>query len=814
MDRGGPTDVLQSTTGKKRIVDEPLLTELLVKEGPCIADSVIRLPRRLRDEGFEAIECNIGYAYGEGPWNEGIRGTPYLQHTPLGGGLCAQATCFIASVICHRNIQTIFTIPEITAVVFGAQRSFELKGMKLDEIRQFFHDRRVGLRAIPQYEFGREPIRKKLVTAAFRSYVGSSVPVVLSVDMKQMLSSIVPGNNVPMSAKVVGDDLVDYYHCVALVGYSTSEEAFLINDPATYPFLKASIDEIYNVRCRFHRNTESEPLVQFIAVVPKSVRMPLLRGRTEYRTYLPGLLDQMLALQTSDRHPEIWTHLLDAGLRFGDYANYDPGTIRLVDLGGSDGELREDLKWLAENQIEFLLRAIREGHIDKSWHWIQYWRQPREGVTSESIWVWDAQQEPVEKYVTPQRYLRGVAYLVTDTGKWLWAYCPTGPAVANTAHETGLPKPLPPDQDLPEQPVKASVLSSYCTLGASMPDSLAWIDPYHSDTYGVEEERSKIANIPCEVYLLMEPETVYWSRKFGLENPETAVEFLASLSDQHAESLVEQVARNFRQMGSEIVAIASFVPEIARPSTSDDGRRGVQAVRRLIAIALRLQEAWGHPTHTIELVSGSRIQGIWANLPSKRANNVRPNVFNMVFSVDVLDEGTARTRLLDNLKAAVKGLEEQHKIYLALELEPGQYFNLRDWDSAVLIGEALQRDSQLRSRVGFNLDIGHWCVADIERDFLEYNKWEPNHPVRSRILHAHASAIHHCSHFGDIPLADVPPREEHELREWLKLIRQIAARRGTSEGDPPFSGHVSLELEAALNEQQVTESYRLLDGWL
>jgi hypothetical protein len=809
-----PSGRLSQNKAKREVI----LNKLLVQQGQSIADSIIRLPQRLADEGFHALECEIGYAYGEGTGEDSLSGTPFLQHTRIGGGLCAQATCFMASVLCHDRIKTIFAVPEITAITSGDPNRFELKGMEFNEIVDFFRDERVGLGSLPQCEDVSSPFMRRGIVTAFRSYLASGVPIVLSVNAEKMLEpgSIVDNNQVPINLKAAGTSWLDKYHCVALVGYSDEEDTFLMNDPATFPFLKASMDEIFNVRCLSEDSAATDPAVQYISdpavqcisVVPKQVKMPLLRKRMPDNTYLMGLLEQAMALQmaTPGRFVTICKTLANAGIKCDASDHYNLGTIRLVDFGKPDAELQQDLAWLPESYVEFLLKEVAEGTIRQTWHWIQLWQSSAPNSIP-SLWVWDAEQKPSVHFADPEKYLIGViAHLETKAHKdWSWDFYD--------------PNIYPPEDTVPEEEpeekpkkkpdeasIKPSLLSSYCAHGLSMPDSCEWIGPYNPANYpGSAENEDQISTVPAEVYLFMETEAKYWCDRFGIPDCKTAVDFLNMINDDQTKEITLQIIENLDKVQSKAVVIASFVPEIARSPDPTTGRcAGVNAVRRLIKFAEMFQEH-GHSVHTLELVAGSRIQGIEAHLRSRRVSEI-------TFFVDVLDDEITRPRLIENLVKSLKGLDDTQEIFLALELEPGHYSNLRNWSTAMMIGDSIQGNPHLQTRVGFNLDVGHWCVAGIERELLAHGR--PLHPVRSRILHAHVSAIHPCAHFGDIPLSDVSDMEFRELCAWLRLLRQILANPGGLPGDPPFSGYASLELEAVLSEQLVEESYYLLNQWI
>jgi hypothetical protein len=105
----------------------------VVHSGNCVADSVFPLPGWLGREGYKALSGEFGRAYGEG---KRIVGTPFLQHTPLGGGLCAQAACFMLIAIQERLVNSVPGIAEITALATGGKGPLELSGMNVSRIKR------------------------------------------------------------------------------------------------------------------------------------------------------------------------------------------------------------------------------------------------------------------------------------------------------------------------------------------------------------------------------------------------------------------------------------------------------------------------------------------------------------------------------------------------------------------------------------------------------------------------------------------------------------------------------------------------------
>ena len=64
-------------------------------DSPWIADCLLRIPDRFRD--FHVISCDLRSDYGEDLLDSDSQGlVPFVTHVLFGGGLCAQAACFMA----------------------------------------------------------------------------------------------------------------------------------------------------------------------------------------------------------------------------------------------------------------------------------------------------------------------------------------------------------------------------------------------------------------------------------------------------------------------------------------------------------------------------------------------------------------------------------------------------------------------------------------------------------------------------------------------------------------------------------------------
>lgn len=272
-----------------------------------------------------------------------------------------------------------------------------------------------------------------------------------------------------------------------------------------------------------------------------------------------------------------------------------------------------------------------------------------------------------------------------------------------------------------------------------------------------------------------------------------------------------------------LVALSSFLPQISFPDpTHKNHRLAVDALVGLIRLAKALRHS-GHPNlRIIELVSGTRIKGIWHGIwegAKPHPSGKRETFFAFR---DAGQDGPIQL-LAETLKDVCKkaGLEDKDDIVLACELEPGPLNVLRDEDSLLTFIDAIDRH-KLTRRVALNLDCAHWQLAQLAS--LHDSPLDKCRKIMGRVVHAHMSD-HARGHFGDVPIGDlgfelqsnVPANARLEpFRRWLDLLAwawfdpdELARRQG-----PAPSGYVSIELEACRGMDAVQKSLKVLRSLL
>lgn len=239
-----------------------------------IAESMLPIPDRLRNNSNFFITCSslieeFGYS-SECPL------VPFVTHVSFGGGLCAQATCFMA--LCFLEHEKVIGISEITQQSRGwiPNRSNEksgasadsllcVRGMVPNQMVSFFKNlNSPNLDAqLQHYSLDHEG-SAKVIAKAIRAYIRNHIPVIQIVSLEKMVGDLADKHR---GAVVVPVDAVnhdDYSHIPigaferrptaprrgiahSVVIFGCNETSFFINDPGTYPFLQCSDQQLIEI---------------------------------------------------------------------------------------------------------------------------------------------------------------------------------------------------------------------------------------------------------------------------------------------------------------------------------------------------------------------------------------------------------------------------------------------------------------------------------------------------------------------------------------------------------------------------------------
>lgn len=378
--------------------DQPVRSdESQVKSTNWIADCLLAPPPRLLQQQFQILTCGLGADYGEDAIHTA---TPFVTHISIGGGLCAQAAVFMA--LCLMEETEIFGISEITCLAAENPNHFEIHGLKPSTIERFL-TKSANLSA--QLQCVSNPILPnerettiETIRCVLRAYIENRIPILLMLSASRM-QGLGPGEKKPpkdanpiirSSGKSVEDDLqlplgekLAYaksavenwenvrsdYHCTVLVGCNDDASCFLINDPATMPFVKATVEQLFDSRSyKVGQNISGknshrlellfEPQIgefQFISVCPQGVNLPLLRLATQ-QPQVGGLINAIQPVRHQMDYPPIacawpairmhlgrWT---GTGMDFRSTLVLDDAAIGLVSASGLETD-----RWYWVSQI-------------------------------------------------------------------------------------------------------------------------------------------------------------------------------------------------------------------------------------------------------------------------------------------------------------------------------------------------------------------------------------------------------------------------------------------------------------------------------
>jgi hypothetical protein len=354
-----------------------------------------------------------------------------------------------------------------------------------------------------------------------------------------------------------------------------------------------------------------------------------------------------------------------------------------------------------------------------------------------------------------------------------------------------------------------SAISSFSTEGVLSP--LDWegrsLKTYQEIDHALKSVgRSDLCPVGVELYLAMEVDLEWLGRRLrGRESrvkdedrPINVAQFIASISpaelDIAALEINAMVQRNCGQR--QIVGFATFLPEIARSDDLHNPSRqeAVAALANILRLGRLLRTKYEHPVVFVEAVAGSRFRTLKKDSTAPLPNGTKRKP---EYQLLVDDEDTVRRRVLHSLNEALADVLSDGTIdefpCISLELEPGPYFSARNEASLRRLSANLRDYPQLSAKVGFNLDISHWCIAEVPSP----DEWK-DFDLKDRICHAHISGHHRAAHFGDC----LPNEKDWQrFKPWFRLLEELcngesqeARRRHRL---PPFSKYVSVEMEAA-----------------
>lgn len=305
--------------------------------------------------------------------------------------------------------------------------------------------------------------------------------------------------------------------------------------------------------------------------------------------------------------------------------------------------------------------------------------------------------------------------------------------------------------------------------------------------------------------------------QFDEESCSNALDYLSQIVNDDkamlkvAQSILRKKIGNAEK--APIVALTSFLPEISQDDPDPEASKPSKASRAVAALykLARVLRANGEKQlHVIEVVGGSRVQGLWRGRPETMRADLPKQTYFAIRKKKTEAIRALALALESSLRLACPKPDDE--LAIALELEPGPLYVLNDLSS---ISRCIAKiDRKYRSYVGLCLDIAHWHLACIKPD-------EVPPRLKQRIIHAHISD-HSKGHFGDLPVGDLgfelsgrgsTAAMLTEFEPWMKLLKEVWEKPRPNNLPLP-SRYISVELEAASSMESVNRSLRRLDRLL
>lgn len=828
-----------------------------LRKASSVADCVVTLPKRMRTAPWSVLTMpeEVLRQYGEGLNG---RAVPFMKHVKfLGGGMCAQACCFMANIICGKTARQIYACPEITAVsspddldrVKGGD--CEISGMTARDIARYFEA--VGLRAINQRHRQTEVSNAKdlallgtFMEPIVEAYIASGWPIIFLVDLGRMKgvgtynlpgTDILSENGVNVrKTRLVAKTPKHACHAVVGIGVDVSGlKRVVINDPAHLPYICTPTKKLIQAGTYQSDPDDSSPVLsgpQFIAVTPKNVRLPLL---SHHRCDIPGetgvqeipgldMLSRAFALEMLKEK--------DAVLR--SIFKMERVAFRLVDISQPwDPSFVFGMSVAMRKVTVALMTEIRH-ELPASHRWV--WLEIREGC----VLLWDAEFDIVRK---PNVGWRGPLILVSD-GQRRYAEFgqlsefPWGrdERTHGTVTEVKAPQRETISTEMSRcRRLQPSVISSFSASGLSTalarwPERATACDCYAfmlsdedilpsislglmSRIYGglmfaafrtrdwLSQHLPRMDRYAKFTFKPEEPKTPH-----PIGRPQTNVcQWLADNSGNRG--YLDRVARNLLHVLADKAmpcrSFTTFIPEVTGDrSTARSGRNALVSILRVIARlndkSFRERELKRSPDKMKQMADW------WENIAVLEV--VAGTLIDFIEFCPRRGDHEKSCRVhqmsmedaLRRVRESITTLEDdimKAGVRLAFELEPGPLNVLSSAEDIVALA-AVVPDS-LRERICFNLDIAHWELAGVTAEAALSSADFPH----SRIIQAHLSG------FSKGHLGDFVPDQDHRkaFERWLAYLR---IQHYQAEHAEPIN--VSLELEATCSQKMVQNGVNAL----
>jgi len=244
--------------------------------------------------------------------------------------------------------------------------------------------------------------------------------------------------------------------------------------------------------------------------------------------------------------------------------------------------------------------------------------------------------------------------------------------------------------------------------------------------------------------------------------------------------------------------MATYIPTLFG-SSRNHANKAISALCFLARLARELNLNKVDDIRTIEIVAGSRIEGLVPVKYSSEAISLGVRLTDTKYFKRV-------ERRLARLCNAVRRIGIDNLAF-AIGVEPGPLFALNNIQNVRRFRDILSTDP-IQGMVGFNIDIPHCILAGIRPSDVFGDS-----SIRDLICHFHISD-HGIGHLADAVVGDcafnacvaTPAEKMRRFQTWINEANMLAEKRAITAPQMPFSGMVSVEIEAARDAQDVQRS--------
>jgi hypothetical protein len=232
----------------------------MIAEGKLgiIADAYLAPPARMVYPPYHlTVMGTYSRIYGVEPF----ACVPFSKPYKIFGSLCAQASIFVALVICTRIGAHAIGTFEVTSIANPGKRDFQVEGLTVQQISDVFKDKSVTLNSFLEIFRDVDESRsdlKSCINGIILGYLETGLPVILNVDYNKLY-----GTKVPKPA-----------HCIVLIGYKCGKgldpACYIYNDSAKGPFMEEESSSLLNAAI------DKDASLKFVVPVPREVVYSLM----------------------------------------------------------------------------------------------------------------------------------------------------------------------------------------------------------------------------------------------------------------------------------------------------------------------------------------------------------------------------------------------------------------------------------------------------------------------------------------------------------------------------------------------------------